>query len=63
MEELKINVGTGNNSPILVKIDSYEYDSNEYPISFEVEAQFLRIHWHSSYVGFDKGFSGTVEIN
>ena len=61
MEELTINVGTGPYSPNLVKIDKNEYSSSDYPVTLEVEAQLLWMYWDTSYLGFDKGFTGKVE--
>ena len=63
MEELTINVGTGPFSPNLVTIDKYEYKSNEFPISYEVEAQILWIYWDTSFIGVDKGFIGKIQRN
>ena len=61
MEELKINAGTGAYSPNVVEIDENEYESSEYPVTFEIESQFIWMHWQTSYFGFDKGFTGKVE--
>ena len=60
--ELTINVGTGPDSPQLDKI--WEVNNNPVvtPLIYEVEAQFIWIHWYTfPNPTPDKGFTGQIE--